>query len=750
MTVEVYLLQSNIAIERAYTYKVRPELEERIAPGVFVSVPFGVHNGTKTAVVWRVALEDCSGTEQTYKIKDIQSVRDDMFPLTEKEMQLAEQMRKLYLCPMGDCVKCFIPPEGGKGRSCNFTVLQVPLDQVDAVIAKENFRNIAPIKVLEYLRDEGGRAPSREIIQNIGCSPSVLKTLEKNGYVKIEKGRIQGEHTPVALRTEHYPAQVLTPRQQEAYAAAEAALDSSDFQELLLHGVTGSGKTEIYLQLIHKVISRRGKAIVLVPEISLTPQMSARFTGRFGDQVAILHSRLTDSARANEWRRIREGQVSVVLGARSAIFAPFPKVDLIILDEEHELTYKSEEQQPRYHAREIAVLRGKMDGGTVLLGSATPSVETFYRAEQRKIIYIPLKERVNQKPLPPVEVVDMRDELNAGERGVFSRRLVAELQKNLDIGEQSVLFVHRRGFSGHVICTGCGKSMKCGKCNIPMTYHSASERLICHYCGNTVPMPKICPGCGCQDFDRRSFGTQRVQEELSSLFPDAKIVRMDADTTSGREGHARVLEDFTKGGGDILVGTQMIAKGHDFPNVTLVGVLSADSLINSQDYRAAEKTFQLLTQVSGRAGRGDKPGRVLIQAFDVDNYALMAACKQDYDSFYRAEIRLRQQLYYPPYCTMAVIGIIGTDDRKVFDYGLECRKRLTQTALDLFGEQSGVEVLGITRAGMPKMNNKYRWRIILKAPHRVTLLKLLKAFKQPKAGSVITGFIKDVAPGNLF
>lgn len=750
MVVEVYLLQSSAAIDKTYTYKVPEHMQQAVVPGAFVSVPFGVHNGTKTAVVWSVLQDPASDEKQKYQLKEMKSVQDNILPLTEKEMRLAEKMRKLYLCPMGDCVKCFVPPEATKGRCCNFTLLQYPVEETERIISEGTFRNIAQIKVLEYLRDEGGKAPSKEILQNIGCSSSILKTLEKRGYVRTEKGHMQIEHKFYHGSGIAYPAKQLTPKQQEAYRIAAEAIDSPLFQELLLHGVTGSGKTEIYLQLIEKVVSRGGKAIVLVPEISLTPQMTERFTGRFGGCVAVLHSRLTDSVRAEEWKRIREGDVSVVLGARSAVFAPFEKVDLIILDEEHELTYKSEEQQPRYHAAEIAVLRCKMDGGTVILGSATPSVETFYRAQQGRITYIPLAERVNQKPMPSVEVVDMREELNAGERGIFSRRLVAELQKNLDAGEQSVLFVHRRGFSGHVLCTGCGKSMKCGKCNIPMTYHSASERLICHYCGNTAPMPKTCPGCGCDRFDRRSFGTQRAEEELAELFPDAKIVRMDADTTSGREGHARVLEDFTKGGGDILVGTQMIAKGHDFPNVTLVGVLSADSLINSQDYRAAEKTFQLLTQVSGRAGRGEKPGRVLIQAFDIDNYAMLAACEQDYQAFYQAEIRLRQQLYYPPFCTMAVIGLVGTDDRKVFDYGLQCRKLLTKTAADLFGEKSGVEVLGITRAGMPKLNNKYRWRILIKAPNRAALLKLLEAFRQPKAGNYLTGFIKDVAPGNMF
>lgn len=750
MTVEVYLLQSSAALNGTYSYQVPEAMVDQMAPGVFVSLPFGRNNTEKRGVVWHVYPERPEGKEGPYRLKEINRLEGDLIPLTEKEMKLAEKMQRLYLCSMGDCVRCLMPPEGGRGRRCNITALCFPVSQVDQVIAGENFRNIAQIKVLEYLRDCGGRASSRELLRSAGCTASVLRTLEKHGYVTTVKGLVQTVSPEDAETVPPYPSQPLTQQQRQAYETVAAVLDRQGFQEILLHGVTGSGKTEIYLQLIEKVLNCGGNSIVLVPEISLTPQMSARFTGRFGSRVAVLHSRLSDGARHREWDRIRSGEVSVVLGARSAVFAPFSHTQLIILDEEHELTYKSEEQQPRYHAREIAVLRGRLDGGTVLLGSATPSVETFCRAKRGEILYVPLTERVNRRPLPQVKLVDMREELNAGERSLFSRPLTAALQENLEAGEQSVLFVHRRGFSGHVLCTGCGKSLKCGKCNIPMTYHASTNRLICHYCGNTVIMPKQCPCCGSEAFDRRAFGTQKVQEALSQLFPQAKIVRMDADTTAGKEGHARVLEDFTKGGGDILVGTQMIAKGHDFPNVTLVGVLSADSILNSQDYRAAERAFQLLTQVSGRAGRGDKPGRVLIQAFDIDHYALLAACAQDYAAFYRKEIRLRQALYYPPFCTMAVIGIIGTDDRAVFDYGVKCRQQLNLLAKSLANESAGIEILGLTRAGVPKLNNKYRWRILIKAPRRSVLLRLLGSFEPPKAGNKITGFVRDIAPGNLF
>lgn len=744
MIAEVYLLQTNSAVAGKYSYEIEEGMASGVIPGAFVKVPFGVGNTLKDAVVWSVSQD----IQVKYKLKCIKELCSDIPSLTAKEMQLAEKMQKLYLCPMGDCVRCLIPPEGNKGRLGSFACLTSGPEQTDEIIATNKFRNIAQIKFLEYLRDCGGKSLISQAACDIGCTAGVAKTLEKHGYINILQERVEQEHQP-RTNFEKYPSQPLTGPQQEAFDKLAGMLNKG-FARALLHGVTGSGKTEIYLQLIEKVISEGGNAIVLVPEISLTPQMSARFTGRFGDKVAVLHSRLSNSERNYQWKRIRNGEIKVALGARSAVFAPFGTVNMIILDEEHELTYKSEEIQPRYHAAEIAFLRCKMDGGLVLLGSATPSIETFYKADTGKMKYISLPERINNKPMPEMEIVDMREELNAGHRGSFSRRLIAEIQKNLDACQQTVLFVHRRGFSGHVVCTGCGKSMKCGKCNIPMTYHSGSKRLICHYCGNTAIMPDKCPGCGNGEFSKKAFGTQKVQEELSELFPDAKIVRMDADTTSGKEGHAKVIDDFVKGGGDILVGTQMIAKGHDFPNVTLVGVLSADSILNAQDYRAGEKAFQLLTQVAGRAGRGDKPGRVLIQAFDVDSYVLESACKQDYETFYRQEVRLRQQLYYPPFCTMAVVGITGNDDRATFDYGVTYRKKLSATAAQQFGAASGIEVLGITRASVPKINNKYRWRILIKAPNRVTLLKLLEECEPPKAGSHITSVIKDIAPGNVF
>lgn len=746
MDARVYLLQSTKEFDEAYTYRVPRELQDRITPGVLVEVPFGRGNQKRAAVVWELPVHN-AGDGNSYQLKTIAGVLSEIQPLTAADMRLAEKMKARYLCSMGDCVRCMIPPPENRGILCNFACSRVSVSEFRAFEQAGKLKNISQIKVMEYLLAQGVPVAVPELVREVGCGAGVVKTLEKYGLVEIQKGRMRpADFAPI--KAEDYPALPLTPKQQAAFQSIAGLLDKNDGRMALLHGVTGSGKTEIYLHLIAKVLASGGNAVVMVPEISLTPQMSARFRGRFGERVAILHSRLSDHERHREWEKIRSGAASVALGARSAVFAPFPHVDLFILDEEHEFSYKAEETPPRYHAREIAEMRTEK-GGLVLLGSATPSIETFYRAKTGQIHYIPLFERVNKRPLPAVEIVDMRDSLNAGERGLFSGRLLGEMRNNLEKKEQTILFVHRRGFSGHLVCLGCGKSLKCGKCNIPMTYHAKAHRLICHYCGNTAPMPDQCPNCGSGQFDRRSAGTQRVEEELSRLFPQARVLRMDSDTAAGKDAHARILHEFAEGRADFLVGTQMIAKGHDFPNVTLAGVLLADTLLNMQDYRAAERTFQLLTQVAGRAGRGKKEGRVLIQAFDVDSYGILAAAAQDYEAFYRSEIQVRRRLYFPPFCVMAVVGITGTDDKAVFDYGVKCRAKLASLAADM-GRQQGIEIFALTRAGIPKINDKYRWRIFLKAPNREMLIQLLGQFQPPRKNKYISGLVTDICPGNLF
>ena len=742
MTAEVYLLSATKATQNKYTYAVKEEIAGKILPGVICYVPFGGGNRKTQAVVWNVNPED-NGKNLKYKIKEISEVCDNFRPLSNEEMLLAERMSEFYFSPLGNCARCLIPPEGNKGREVRFAKLTMPVSEVDSLCREDRFRNISQVKVLQYLKDCGGSAQIGEIMKDLSCSESPVKTLAKNKFIEIYTEKITQEDE--WAKAVEYPAMKLTEEQNNAFDKIKAMLSENKLSECLVHGVTGSGKTELYLRLIEHVISEGGQAIMLVPEISLTPQMEARFTGRFGNRVTVLHSRLSNSARNRRWEKIASGEVSVALGARSAVFAPFKNLKLIILDEEQELTYKSEEQEPHYHAAEIAKLRLENDGGVILYGSATPRLETFYRAKRRDIGYVRLAERVNAKPLPRVEIVNMRDELDAGVKGMFSRKLISEIENNLNAGKKSLIFVHRRGFSGNVICTDCGKSFKCRHCNIPMTYHSKTGRLICHYCGNTATVPEVCPSCGGKKFDKRSFGTEKAESELQKIFPSAKIVRMDADTTSGREGHLKVIENFTRDG-DILLGTQMIAKGHDFPDVTLVGVVSCDSLINFNDYRASERTFQLLTQVAGRAGRGSEPGRVIFQALDVDNYSLNAACSQDYFKFFETELKLRESLYFPPFCVMTVIGFIGRDDRGTFEYGRECRKALSETA----AKMKGAEVLNILRANVQKLAGKYRWRIIMKTATREDALELLKNTKFPKQPGGVASVITDIAPGNMF
>ena len=742
MTAEVYLLSPSKATGEKYTYLVKEEMTGKIQPGSICYVPFGGGNRKMQAVVWNLHPED-DGKNSKYKTKAVTEICENLRALLPEEMKLSEEMSGFYACPVGACAKCLIPPEGNKGRETRFAKLAIPADELEERIKTNEFKNITQINVLEYLK-EAGTTPVSEIIRNLGTTDSPVKTLQKKGVLEIYTDRVKQTGSE-EVEAKPYPEMVLTAKQRAAFELVSGLISKNSFSEVLIHGVTGSGKTEIYLQLIEKVINSGGGAIMLVPEISLTPQAEARFKGRFGNRVAVLHSRLSDNERNLRWERIAAGEANVVLGARSAVFAPLKNLKLVILDEEQELTYKSEEQEPHYHAAEIAMLRLKKTDGVLVYGSATPSLVTYHRAMNKEISYVELDERINARPLPKVEIVNMRDELNAGVRGMFSRRLTEEIEKNLRDGKKSVIFVHRRGFSGNVICTGCGKSYKCAHCNIPMTYHSKTKRLICHYCGNTAPLPDKCPSCGCEKFDRRSFGTEKAEEELKQLFPSIRIVRMDADTTSGKEGHSKIIEKFVAEG-DVLLGTQMIAKGHDFPEVTLVGVVSCDSLINFNDYRASERTFQLITQVAGRAGRGDVPGRVILQAMDVDNYAIITACKQDYFEFAKVELPLRKKLNFPPFCIMTVVGFIGKDDRATFDYGKKCRIAFSKEAENM----QGVEVLGIMRANVQKVAEKYRWRIIIKTKTREDALELLEKTKLPKQPSGVSGVITDIAPGNMF
>lgn len=566
-------------------------------------------------------------------------------------------------------------------------------------------------EVAEWVRTHGPSVPLRDAIRATQTTHSTVKSLIQKGI--LVQSKVEERRDPYANRFSGPLEQPLplTEEQTKVYRTIVDMMEKGTAAQVLLQGVTGSGKTEVYLQSIAACAAKGQQAIVLVPEISLTPQMVERFKRRFGDAVAVLHSRLSQGERFDEWKRIRRGEVSIVVGARSAIFAPFEHIGLIVIDEEHELSYKQEEQ-PKYHAREAAWKRAQHHGAVLLLGSATPSFETRFAASQSRIHYLTLDRRVNQRALPRVEVVDMREELNEGNRSMFSRPLQRLITDRLEKREQIILFLNRRGHSTFILCRNCGYVARCPECDVSLTYHNARqfELLRCHYCGHSEPSVTRCPACDSPYIRTFGTGTQRVEEELHKVFPTARVIRMDVDTTGTKGSHERLLHQFRDGHADILLGTQMIAKGLDFPRVSLVGVITADTSLNLPDFRAAERTFQLLTQVAGRAGRHEIEGKVLIQTYHPEHYAIQYATSQDYERFYREEIAIRQTLANPPYYETALFTMQHTDQGKAEGLMLALEKRLRAELRD----SSRVEVLSSCPAPLAKLQGKYRYHLTVK------------------------------------
>ncbi len=596
-----------------------------------------------------------------------------------------------------------------KKKTVKAASLAMKREDVLEEIESGSLKRIQQIRVLEMLLENEFIAVS-DIVRFARVSASTLDTLCKNGYIYYQDIVINRNPLKHRQITSTLPME-LTPEQKKAMEAAYEALDSRRFREILLHGVTGSGKTEVYLQLIQHVLDTGKKAITLVPEISLTPQMVDWFRGRFGENVAVLHSRLSPGERYDQWRLIKSGAVSVVVGARSAVFAPLENIGIIIIDEEHENSYKSE-TTPKYSAHEIAVRRCMHEGALLLYGSATPSIVTYHRALDKEIGLIKMKKRVSAHVMPKIHLADMRRELESGNRTMFSSLLSQEIEKNIAKGEQTILFLNRRGFASFILCRSCGLRIKCKECNITMTYHLGDNRLLCHYCGYTIKLPAVCPKCGSSAIRQFGTGTQRVEEELKKHFPGCSVIRMDMDTTSGKRSHEEILDTFRNENINILVGTQMVAKGHDFPNVTLVGVLAADSLLGIDDYRASERTFQLLTQVAGRAGRGSLPGRAVIQTYNIDDYSITCSCNHDYEEFYRQELDIRRRLNYPPFSNIACIVVSSLSDKYAFEKAREVYSFICQDSK----RESGDEILpGPMRPPISKLRNRYRWRIVIKS-----------------------------------
>lgn len=697
-------------LDRPFDYAIPLDMKEKVQPGVRVEVPFTRANRRTEGVV--LALAPIGAYE---KLKPISEVLDEAPILTQAQIKLALWMHERFFCTVYEAVKAMLPAglwfKNGKRRVSDkyvtMAALAVPAEE--AAEAAEQKRRRAP-QQSELLRTlcAIGRAALPDLREFTGASLQSVRALRDAGLISLEDVPVY--RRPEAPEVERQPLPKLNSEQTKAFKGILKLAGGKKASGALLFGVTGSGKTTIYIRLIAEM-RRRGKtAILLVPEIALTPQMLRTFSSHFGDDIAVLHSSLSAGERLDEWRRIKNGEAGVVIGTRSAIFAPAEDLGIIIIDEEQEDSYKSE-NAPRYHARDVAKFRCAQDNALLLLGSATPDVESRWRAEQGSYAYFTLSRRFNEQSMPSVEIVDMKRELRRGNGSSISERLRSEISENLERGEQSILFLNRRGANKLITCVDCGFTYSCPNCSVSLTYHSFSRRLMCHHCGYTQRLDEHCPECG-GTLKYVGTGTQKLEEELHELFPDTPVLRMDTDTVAPAGGHDMLLERFQTERIPIMVGTQMVTKGLNFENVTLVGVISADQSLYAGDYRATERTFSLITQVVGRSGRFEKPGRAVIQTFTPENETIRQAARQDYESFYRAEIELRRLQALPPFTELLCITMSGREESLV----LGCAAKARDELLDATRSESGVRVLGPAPLSVLRVNNNYRYRVTLCAP----------------------------------
>ncbi|MBE7022127.1 MAG: primosomal protein N' [Ruminococcaceae bacterium] len=705
------------ALDKLFHYRVPDALTGTLSVGMLVAVPFG-----KADTLTEAYIMDFPKNTEYEELKEIHAVLEKRPLFDEQFLELIQFMKQRYFSTWLAAIKTVIPYGMGlSAKKVNDKVIKgasLAVPQEEALEILEAMRDRAPTqaKIIELLLQNDFVANS-DIRLLLGCAQESIRSLTAKGVlaqVEIEVFRNPIDYKSIKRTRSLTP----TPEQEKAIRTITEALDR--FFVYLLHGVTGSGKTEVFLQCIEAVLAQNKTAIVLVPEISLTPQMISRFAGRFGEQIAVLHSRLSLGERNDEYKRIKNGEARVVIGARSAVFAPLSNLGLIVMDEEHELTYKSQ-NIPSYHAREVAAIRAKQNGIPLLLASATPSVETYYKAQTGKYKLLTLANRTNSAKMPPVFIADMRRELIEGNRSLFSGVLKEEIAKNLAAGQQTILFLNRRGFSTFVSCRSCGYTANCPRCNIALTYHKNRNFLTCHYCGYTARSLSVCPDCGSTYIKHFGTGTQRVEEEIGELFPDATVLRMDLDTVSAKNSHQQILDRFEKEKTDILIGTQMVTKGLDFENVTLVGVLAADMSLHIDDYRANERTFDLITQVCGRAGRGRHSGRAVIQTYSPENSVITLAQNQDYPQFYTEEIALRKTLGYPPFCTLISILFTSVNDTAA----TACAQKTAAALRNALQSEPQVEILGPAPCGFYKMNNKFRKRILIKCQLNDTIMKTL-------------------------
>lgn len=730
---EIILNSDALEIDRPFTYKIPVELKERVKIGQIVKVPFGTKNKTSEGFV--LALKREEEIDKSFRVKKVASIVTDEPIIDKNNIKLIYFLREKYLCKYIDAFRLLIPVGIMKGaKSKSKKVIVFKSDDLSSIKNSEGY-----IEIINFLKENSGKYTKTELINTNSISKYKLNKLIENGLLEVEEEivfRYNNRTYNIDFEKE------LTAQQKQVL---DEYINSSD-NLFLLKGVTGSGKTEVYMRMVEDALNKGKSAIVLVPEISLTPQMIERFKGRFGKDVALFHSKLSDGERFDEWFRVRSGKAKLVIGARSAIFLPVKNLGLIIIDEEHESTYKSD-QNPKYQTKEVAEFLSNQKGCKVVLGTATPTIETFYRALIGELKLLELNSRVDGKAMPPMKVVDMRNELKSGNASLFSRELFNEIKEKLSKKEQIILFLNRRGFSTFVSCRSCGYVFKCEECDISMTYHR-NGLLVCHYCGKTKSTPKKCPKCDSKYVKFFGAGTQRVEEEVKKYFKEAKVLRMDVDTTRSKDSYENIYNTFKDGKADILIGTQMISKGLDFKNVTLVGILAADMSINIPDYRASERTFQIITQVAGRAGRGEKQGNVIIQTYTPDHYSLKYAINYDYEGFYEREFTVRALMKYPPFGKILLINAISKKE----DLLKQFMHKISNGIKLLVEKEKDIDVLGPIPCLIAKVKENYRWQIVIKGEFESEFAKKIKELLYDKGNNVYNDIriSMDINPNNLF
>ncbi|AVK50202.1 MULTISPECIES: primosomal protein N' [Clostridium] len=694
MYAEIIINSDALEIDKPFTYKVPSELQDKIGIGFRVKVPFGPKSRPIEGFVFSILQED-DLINFNYRVKEILNICDDHAILTNYDMEVIKFLRRKYLCKFIDAIRLMIPVGIMKGlREKKKKVVLVNEEIHEDQLDKENYK-----KLYDFVASNNGIYTKTEIVSN-GCfSLYLLNKLIEKGILKTE------EQTVFRYNTRIYDTDSNKKLTREQENCLNTILNSPD-QKYLIKGVTGSGKTEVYIRLVEEMLRQNKSTIVLVPEISLTPQMIERFKGRFGENVALFHSRLSDGERFDEWYRVKEGKAKLVIGARSALFLPLQNLGLIIIDEEHENTYKSE-HNPKYHTREVSEFICEIKDCKLVMGSATPSIESYYKAIRGEYKLIEMHKRTNGKEMPHMEIVDMREELKSKNLSLFSRKLLAEIEATLKDKKQVILFLNRRGYSTFISCRSCGYVFKCPECDVSMTYHK-NGYLICHYCGRAEKSKTVCPKCNSKYVKFFGAGTERVELEVKKYFPKSRVLRMDVDTTRHKNSHESIYNCFKNGEADILIGTQMVSKGLDFKNVTLVGVLAADMSLNLPDYRASERTYQIITQVAGRSGRGEDEGKVIVQSYTPNHYSLKCAQEEDYESLFKEEIKIRRLMENPPFGKILLIVGSSKFEEKLTKFMYTLEADLKKLVVD------DLTILGPVPCIISKLKENYRWQIIIK------------------------------------